>query len=58
MEIKKAKRNEAQTKIDHNNSKEHFRYVKKVKGTNNQVAKCVDLSVEGFNNYYIPANDT
>ena len=28
MEIKKAKRNEVQTKIDHNNS-EIFRYVKK-----------------------------
>ena len=35
MGIKKAKRNEIQTELDHNNSKELFRYVKKVKVTTN-----------------------
>ena len=58
LEIKKAKRNEVQTKLDHNISKELFRYVKKVKGTSNQVTKYADLSVEDFNNYFITAVGT
>ena len=58
MEITKAKRNEGQTKIDHNNSKEFSIFVKKVKGTSNQVTICGVLSVEDFNNYFITAVDT
>ena len=58
MEIKKAKRYEVQTKLDYNNSKELFRYVKKVKGTCNRVTKCGDLSVEDFNDYFITAVGT
>ena len=57
MEIKNAKRNEVQSRIDHNNSRELFRYIKKVKGTLNQVAKC-DLSAEDFINYFKTAADT
>ena len=56
MEIKNAKWNEVQCRIDHNNSRELFRYIKKVNGTLNQVAKC-DLSAD-FNNYFITAADT
>ena len=58
LEIKKTKRNGVQTKIDHNISKQLFRYEKTVKGTSNQVTKCGDLSVEDFNNYFITAVDT
>ena len=57
MEIKNAKRNEVQSRIDHNNSRELFRYIKKVKSTLNQVAKS-DLSAEDFNNYFKTAADT
>ena len=57
-EIKKAKRNEILILLDHNNSKERFRYVQKLKGISNQVTKCGDLSVEDFNIYFITAFDT
>ena len=57
MEITNAKRNEVQSRIDHNNSRELFRYIKKVEGTMNQVAKC-DLSADYFYNYFITAVDT
>ena len=58
MEIKKAKRNELQAELDYNTSKELFIYLKKVKGTSNQVTKSGDLSVEDFNNYCITAVDS
>ena len=53
MEIRKEKRNE-----DPNSSKELFGFVKKLKGSTNQVTKCGDLSVEDFSNYFITAVDT
>ena len=58
MEIKIAKRNDVQEKIEQNNPKEFFKYIKKMKGSGNQVNKCSELSVDDFNNYFITSCDT
>ena len=56
MEIKIAKRNEVQNKIEQNPN-EFYRHINKMKGADNQVKKCSDLSVDDFNNYFITACD-
>ena len=57
MEIKIGKRNDVQSKIDRNSSKEIFRYIKILKGNNSQVKIPSKLSADNFNNYFITACD-
>ena len=57
MEIKIAKRNDVQFKIDRSSPKEFFRYIKSMKGENSQVKISSKLSADDFNNYFITACD-
>ena len=57
MEIKIAKRNEFQNEIKQNNPKELYRHIKKIKGTDTQVEKCGELSVENVNKNFVTACD-
>ena len=53
MEIKIAKQNDVQSKIDRSSPKEFFKYIKSMKGENNQVKISSKLSADDFNNYFI-----
>ena len=56
-EIRAAKRNEVQNKVDQNNPKELYRYIKRSRGGETQVKKSSELTVDHFNDYFITACD-
>ena len=56
-EIRAAKRNDVQSKVDRNNPKELFKYIKRSRGVETQVKKSSELTVDQFNDYFITACD-